>query len=85
MWGFSLVVEKEGYSLAAVHWHLIAQASLVEHVGSRVGTCGLGSMAPRLSSTGSMVVAHGFGCPAAWGIFPDQGSNLRLLHWQADS
>ena len=28
-----LVAEKEGYSLAAVHWHLIAEASLVEHEG----------------------------------------------------
>ena len=24
-------------------------------------------------------------CPVACGIFPDQGSNPRLLHWQADS
>ena len=24
-------------------------------------------------------------CPVAWGIFPDQGLNLRLLHWQVDS
>ena len=30
-------------------------------------------------------MAHGFSCPAACGIFPDQGSNSCLLHWQADS
>ena len=24
-------------------------------------------------------------CPVACGIFPDQGSNLSLPHWQADS
>ena len=30
-------------------------------------------------------MAHGFNCPAACGIFPDQGSNSCLLHWQADS
>ena len=30
-------------------------------------------------------MAHGFSCPAAHGIFPDQGSNPCLLHWQADS
>ena len=30
-------------------------------------------------------MAHGFRCCAACGIFPDQGSNLCLLHWQADS
>ena len=31
--------------------------------------------APGLWSTGSIVVAHGLSCPAACGIFPDQGSN----------
>ena len=34
---------------------------------------------------GSAVVAHGPSCSAAYGIFPDQGSNPRPLHWQADS
>ena len=34
---------------------------------------------------GSVVVAHGPSCSAACGIFPDQGSNPRPLHWQADS
>ena len=28
-------------------------------------------------------MAHGLGCSEACGIFPDQGSNPRLLHWQA--
>ena len=40
---------------------------------------------PGPQSTGSVVVAHGLSCSAARGIFPDQGSNLHLLHWQADS
>ena len=35
--------------------------------------------------SGSVVVAHGPSCSAACGIFPDQGSNLCPLHWQADS
>ena len=35
--------------------------------------------------TGSVVVAHGPSCSVACGIFPDQGSNPCLLHWQADS
>ena len=39
----------------------------------------------RLWSIGSVVVAHGLSCSAAWGVFPDQGLNPRLLHWQADS
>ena len=33
---------------------------------------------------GSVVVAHGPSSSAARGIFPDQGSNLCPLHWQAD-
>ena len=32
----------------------------------------------------SVVVAHRLSCPAACGIFPDQGSNPCPLHWQAD-
>ena len=35
--------------------------------------------------TGSAIVAHGPSRSAACGIFPDQGSNLCPLHWQADS
>ena len=33
---------------------------------------------------GSVVVAHGPSRSAAYGIFPDQGSNPCPLHWQAD-
>ena len=42
-------------------------------------------VAPRLESTGSIVVAHGLSCSTPSGIFPDQGSNPCLLPWQADS
>ena len=38
-----------------------------------------------LQSAGSVVVVHGLHCSVACGIFPDQGSNLCPLHWQADS
>ena len=43
-----------------------------------------------LRSTGSrhaglVVVVHGLRCSAVCGIYPDQGSNLCPLHWQADS
>ena len=38
-----------------------------------------------LWSTGSAVVVRGLSCSKACGIFPDQGSNPHLLHWQADS
>ena len=37
------------------------------------------------SSAGSVVVAHELICSVACGIFPEQGSNPCLLHWQADS
>ena len=30
-------------------------------------------------------MAHGLSCSVACGIFLDQGSNLRPLHWQVDS
>ena len=39
----------------------------------------------QLQSTGSVVVVHGLSCSMACEIFPDQGSYLCLLHWQADS
>ena len=42
-------------------------------------------VAPGPWSTGSIVVAHGLSCSMACRIFPDQGSNLRLLDWKADS
>ena len=51
---------------------LIAVASLVaEH-----GALGVGV---------SVVEANGLSCPTVCGIFPDQGSNLCPLHWQAYS
>ena len=48
------------------------------HVGSAVA-------ARRFQSTDSRVVVHGHCCSMACGIFLDLGSNLHLLHWQADS
>ena len=47
--------------------------------------CGLNSCGSWALERGSVVVAHGLSCSAACGIFPDQGSNLCPLHWQADS
>ena len=40
--------------------------------------------APRLQSTGSVVVARGLSCPEASGIFPDQGWNQCLLNCKED-
>ena len=49
-----------------------ADFSSLQHMGSIVGVPG-------------SVVVHGLCCSAAGGIFPDQGSNPSLPHWQADS
>ena len=62
---------KRGPLFIAVRGPLTIAASLVaEH---------------RLRRAGSVIVAHGLSSSAACGIFPDQGSNLCPLHWQADS
>ena len=49
------------------------------------GHTGFSSCSSRALEPGSVVVVHGLSCPAACRIFPDQGSNLCPLHWQADS
>ena len=67
------------------------QRLLLRSVGSRcVGfsSCGIRGLSGCTSwapSTGSIVGAHGARCSLVCEIFPDQGSNQRLLHWQADS
>jgi len=68
---FSLVAVSRGYPLFLVHRLQCVWASAVA--------------APRLQGKGSVVVAHGLSCSAVCGIFPDQGLNLCLLHWQAES
>ena len=85
----SLVVVSRVYSLVAV-CGLIAVASLVllslvlELGASVVAVCGFSIEAPRLRSTGSVVVAHRLSCSIVRGIFPDQRSNLCLLPWQVN-
>ena len=49
----------------------------LQHTGSVVAV-------PGLQSTGSAVTVHGPSCFPACGILPDQGSNPRPLHQQAD-
>ena len=57
---------------------------LFRSTGSRA--CGLTSCSSRAREHRlSSFVAPGLSCSAACGIFPDQGLNLCLLHWQADS
>ena len=52
---------------------------------SAVAERGLSSCGSRALECSSVVVAHGLSCSVTCEIFPDQGSNLCPLHWQADS
>ena len=69
--GLSLVVASRGHSSSRCAGLSLSRPLLLQSTGSRCA--------------GSVVVAHGPSCSAACGIFPDQGSNPCLLHWQADS
>ena len=67
---FSLVVATRGYSLVCSPW--------TSHC--RGFSCGVRAPDGQVS----VVVAHGL-WSMAYGIFPEQGLNPCLLHWQADS
>ena len=69
--GLSLVVASGGHSSSRCMGLSLWRPLLLQSTGSRCA--------------GSVIVAHGPSCSAACGIFPDQGSNLCPLHWQADS
>ena len=81
--GFSLVAESEACSLFAVRGLFIAKSShsrvnrpqQLRHEDSVVAVL-------RLQSTGSVAVTLWLSCSVACGIFPSQGSNPCLLHWQ---
>ena len=67
----SLVAASEGHSSSQCTGLSLSRPLLLRDTGSR--------------RAASVVVAHRPSCSAACGIFPDQGSNPCLLHWQADS
>ena len=69
--GLSLVVASGGHSSSRCTGLSLSRPLPLRSTGSR--------------RAGSVIVAHGLSCSAACGIFPDQGSNLCPLHWQADS
>ena len=69
----SPVLVSQGYSSVAVSGLLIAVASLVAGIERARASV---VAAPRLCSTGSIVVVHGLSCSGACRIFLDQGSNL---------
>ena len=73
-WGFS-PLWCAGFLLP---WLLVPWRTGCRHMGTVVAAC-------RLKSAGLVVVVHGLHCFAACEIFPDRGSNLCPLHWQADS
>ena len=74
---------EQSCSLVAVRGLLIVQAPLV--VEQKLQDAQASAAATQgLQNTGSVVVAHGLGCSVAHGTFPDQGSNLLLLHRQVD-
>ena len=55
-------------------------------LGTRAAVVAAGGLRSfSFQSTGSMVAVHGLSYSTACGIFLNQGSNLGLLHWQADS
>ena len=69
--GLSLFAASGGHSSSRCAGLSLSRPLLLRSTGSR--------------RAGSVIVAHGPSCSAACGIFPDQGSNLCPLHWQADS
>ena len=69
--GLSLVAASGGHSSSRCAGLSLSRPLSLRNTGSR--------------RAGSVVVAHGPSCSAAYGIFPDQGSNPCPLHWQADS
>ena len=71
MRGLSPVAASGGHSSSRCAGLSLLRPLLLRSTGSR--------------RAGSVIVAHGPSCSAACGIFPDQGSNPRPLHWQADS
>ena len=68
--GPSPVVASGGHSSSRCAGPSLSQPLLLRSTGSR--------------RAGSAIVAHGPSRSAARGIFPDQGSNPRPPHWQAD-
>ena len=86
----SPVAARRGSSLVAEHGLLIVvtshcRAQALGAWASVVAAHGLSSWGSQALEHRIVVVAHKLSCSPAYGIFPTQGSNPRLLHWQADS
>ena len=86
--GFSLVVASGGYFLGAVLGLFVAGVSLVgEHGCMGFSCCSTWAQQLRLLDSRVLlrVAALERKLRDLWDLFPDQGSNPCLLHWQADS
>ena len=90
--GFSPVVVSGGYSgCGAQAAHRVASLAAERRLQARrlqelqhMGSCRvLALWHTSFSSCGNTdsVMAHGLICSMAYGIFPDKGSKLYLLHW----
>ena len=64
---------------------LVAEDRLWFMPASVVAAGGSVVAVPGLQSTGSIAETHGLSCSKACGIFLDQGLNVSLLYWQANS
>ena len=79
--------------LAMLGLHCCVGFSLDARSGGYSSLLCMGSTACGLNSCGSQVIghrlngcgAHRLSCSLAYGIFPDQGLNPCLLHWEVDS
>ena len=80
VWVFAAMCRRHSSCLA---WSHIAVAPLLWRTGSTargLSSCHLCAPETRLHSCGAQACGS-----VACGIFPDQGSNPNLLHWQANS
>ena len=68
-----------------VGFSLVVVCRLLIVVASRCRAWALGTWASVAAACGSVIVRLRLSCFTACGILPDRGSNLCLLHWQADS
>ena len=76
-----------GSSLLRAGFLQLRRAGATLCCSARVSHCSGFSFcgAQALGVQASVVVVHGLSCSVACGMFLDQGSNPRPLHWQVDS
>ena len=77
-----------GFFSSCREWGLLSSCDIQAYCGG-FSCCraeALGCVSTVVAALGSIdsIVVQGLSCSATCGIFPDQGSNLCLLHWQAD-